>query len=252
MEILEPSHWQPPPRDLSLAEQEIHMWRVPLDVPADAVAGLLEILSVEERARMQGYKFERDARHFGVSRARLRVILGGYTGMPPRDVHIDYLEHGKPALRLSSCPPPICFNASHSGGLSVVAVALGREVGVDIEKIRPFPEAESIAERFFTPGERDALRHLSVEDKEPGFFRCWTRKEAYIKARGSGLTFELNRFEVTVDGGLPPRLCHVDGRMDEAQRWWMADVQPGPGYVGAVVADGASARLQLWDFPEKN
>jgi 4'-phosphopantetheinyl transferase len=197
---------------------------------------------------MNAFKFERHGRDFGVSRACLRIILGRYTGLPPREVPIEYAEQGKPKLTLNSCRPPLHFNVSHSGSLTLVAVAHDREVGVDIEKIRPFPEIEAIAERFFTRGERDGLRRLPPAEKEPGFFRCWTRKEAYIKARGEGLGVPLDQFEVTVAPDLPARLCHLGGQTDKAGQWWMADLQPGPGYVAAVAGEGNPARLQLWNF----
>jgi 4'-phosphopantetheinyl transferase len=247
MHIPQPMQWELPPERPALVEQTIQVWRLSMEDSAAAGSSFLEVLSKEERDRAGQFKFEKDARHFAASRACLRVILSNYLGAPPQDLQIEHGEYGKPRLRRSAFGD-VRFNLSHSGNLTLLSVALGREVGLDIEKIRPFPDAQHIAGRFFTSAEQEALRHLAGKDLERGFFRCWTRKEAYLKARGRGVGLGLDRFEVPLAPDREPELRHLDDELGDARDWWIMDLEPGPGYVGALAAEGTPSRLQLWDF----
>jgi 4'-phosphopantetheinyl transferase len=156
--------------------------------------------------------------------------------------------HGKPALDSGGRPANLRFNLSHSHGLALFAFTLGGEVGVDVEYIRPSLREMDLAQRFFSPQEVDALRTLLKASQREMFFHCWTRKEAYIKAQGEGLSIDLASFAVSL---APDHFAHLpiignDG--PEAGRWWLRALVPGDGYVGAVAAEGADWSLTLWQW----
>jgi 4'-phosphopantetheinyl transferase len=185
--------------DLALSSTDIHVWRVAPDQPERIVQQLHLALSTDEQARASRFHFERDRTRFVVGHGALRVILGRYLGLEPDQVRFEYGPHGKPLL----APPGsngLCFNASHSQGLGLCAVAQQREIGVDLEHMHPVADAEQIAERFFSAQENAALRALPANQRQEAFFNCWTRKEAFIKAVGDGLSHLLNQLGVTKSG----------------------------------------------------
>jgi len=161
----------------------------------------------------------------------------------PQMVDFRYGPRGKPELAARFDRAGLRFNASHSEGLGLYAVTTWRRIGVDIERVRPMPDLESIAERWFSPHEQQELRRLAPGERNEGFFNCWTRKEAYIKAIGEGLSHPLQRFTVSLAPGGPVRLERVDGRPAEAGRWTLAALTPEPGYVAAVAVEGRLARM---------
>jgi 4'-phosphopantetheinyl transferase len=243
---LEPGNLAPPGPD------EVHVWTASLDQPDAVVARLRTLLDDSERERADRFSFEKGRRHFTVGRGLLRRILGEYLGLDPGGVRFCYNPYGKPAL--AGEPEPgedaLRFNVSHSGSLVLYAVTRGREVGVDLETIRPEFAGEPIAERFFSPGEVAALRAVAPEARIRAFFDCWTRKEAYIKARGKGLSLPLDSFEVSLAPGAPPALLATHDDPAEARRWSLFGLEPGPGYVGALVVAGPSCRLRLGTWIE--
>jgi 4'-phosphopantetheinyl transferase len=203
----------------------------PLDIDAGPLAGLL---SADERERAGRFAFERDRRRYIVARARLRQLLGERLGAAPESLQFVYKPHGKPAL--ARCPGrrDLRFNVSHCGEVAAYAFAEGRAVGVDIEEIRELPDAEDIAMRFFSRRERAAYMRLPVRERPQGFFNCWTRKEAFIKALGSGLSCPLDSFDVSFAPGRPARILRV-GRVAASRcGWTLRSFVPGPGLVGAV------------------
>ncbi len=236
--------WVDPPPVLDLSAGEVHVWRVALDVPEGVVALHFKFLSEDERRRAFRFHFDRDRRRFTVARGALRQILARYLELEPAAVQFGYSEHGKPFLEQPPADLDVRFNVSHSDDVALVAVTLSREVGIDLEKVRPEFAGLEIAERFFSPTEVETLRSLPLKLKSRGFFNCWTRKEAFVKATGKGLSFPLRAFDVTLAPGDPPRLLRVDG--DDPVRWTVFEVLPGQGFVGALVVEGKPRGLRGW------
>jgi len=220
----------------AMAPTAIHVWELPLIVPESSLHAYKSLLSPDERDRAARFHFERDARKFSVARGRLRSILAMYVGLSPQDLCFIYSGQGKPSLRTS--PRDIRFSISHSGDLALVAVALGREVGVDIEKIREDVETDKLAERFFSDAERNAIRDLGTEQRVAAFFRCWTCKEAFLKAQGVGLSRSLSSFDVEVNPAHTARLLATRPDSDESQRWVLHDIATAAGYTAAAAAEG--------------
>jgi len=237
------TRWEdaPPP---ALAHGEVHVFLAALDtLPVGALAARL---SAEERARAERFHFARDRQRFVGTRGLLRGLLGRYLGIEPFALRFAYGPRGKPSVMAGPGPGRMRFNVSHSGGLALLAFAWDRELGVDIELERPVPEADSIARSHFAPAERAALSRLTPAERPRAFFRCWTRKEAFIKATGDGLSRPLDAFEVTLAPGEPARLLRVEGDAREARRWWLEDLEPATGFAGALAVRGRPARLACW------
>src|SRR5262249_31830035 len=180
----------------SLRKGEVHVWRVAVEgVQQDGYAFACW-LSEDERAREQRFHFERDRRRFRVTRGLLRVLLGRYLCQAADGVELAYGDRGKPRLRDETSG--LRFNVSHSGGRALLAFARGRDLGVDLELMRPVPEMASLTEQCFSPAEREAWRGLPEAERPAAFFRCWTRKEAFVKATGDGLSRPLDSFDVSL------------------------------------------------------
>jgi 4'-phosphopantetheinyl transferase len=227
----------PPP----LGVHEAHLWRLDLDA-ATGEASATDILNEEERARAARFHFERDRHRFMAGRAALRRILAAYLDRSPDDLVFAVGPHGKPALENLGLE----FNLSHSGGCGLLAVTRGRRVGVDVERVRADFAGEDIARRFFAPAEVEALAGSAPDQYATGFFRCWTRKEAYVKARGDGLSLALDRFEVPLDQGATRALASCLDDPSECARWSLREVVPAPGYLGALVVEGDGWTLQTY------
>jgi 4'-phosphopantetheinyl transferase len=238
--------WPPPPDTLSLSSHEVHVWRVSLDQPATCVRRLAQTLSDDERARAGRFRFERDHRRFVVGRGVLRAILGRYLGAEPGRLQFRYGARGKPYLAGEFDGSPLRFSLAHSHRLALCALTRDREVGVDLEYVRPMPDAPQMVARFFSPHENAVWSELPASQKEQAFYACWTRKEAYIKALGDGLARPLDRFDVSLAPGEPAQLLNVDGEPGEVPRWALETLAPARGYVGALAAEGHGWRLSCW------
>ncbi|HEX8557463.1 MAG TPA: 4'-phosphopantetheinyl transferase superfamily protein [Pyrinomonadaceae bacterium] len=237
--------WRGAPERPRADGAEVHVWRVtPLTRPADEVAALRALLSEDEAARADRFRFERHRGHFIVARAALRRILGRYLGSPGRLLRFGYNEYGKPSL----AHPTLRFNLSHAGEVALLAVTSGREVGVDVEAIRDDVEGEKLAEHFFSPGEVETLMSLPEAARARAFFDCWTRKEAFIKALGSGLSHPLDAFDVSLAPGEPAALLRTRADSREAARWTLRELEPGEGYAAAVAVEGGGWELRCWEF----
>src|SRR5215471_14559 len=235
--------WQDPPLALSLAAGDLHVWRIFMDEWLPRLETLRAALSPEETARAGRFMFAADQAGFIVARAALRHVLGRYLGRTPGEVSIETGERGKPFVSNHINSNGFTFNLSHSHGLCLIAVGRGRLVGVDVERVRADVRPLELAARFFAPEETRALEELPEEARTVGFFRCWTRKEAYVKARGEGLQIPLDQFSVTIDPERPFVLTSED-----ADRWWIASLAPGPGYAGAVVMERPVGSVSLWNL----
>ncbi len=233
------STWSSPPSSLSLQTGDVHVWRLVLDRPLD---GFLEILQPDEIDRANRFYFEKDRKRFVIARGFLRVLLGRYLQSDPKRLMFSYGAHGKPVLDGKDL---LRFNMSHSHGVALYALTEGREIGVDVEHVRADFTSDDIARRFFSPFEVESLCGLPDEDRIEGFFRCWTRKEAYIKATGRGLSQALDGFDVTLGPGGHAALLRNDDGTHE--RWTMANIEVGPGYAGALAVEGQILNIHYWN-----
>jgi len=220
---------------------QIHVWSAALDREPNDLQRLEASLSREEKARANRFHFLRDKNHFIAARGLLRELLGGYLRRAPAEIEFSYGPHGKPFLSPASGSTGLCFNLSHSSGLAVFAFAHERNLGIDVELVRPDYAEEDIARRYFAVQEVNDLQSLPPEMRDQGFFNCWTRKEAYLKARGMGLRIPLDSFAVSLS---PDRPAQFLGGVEPC--WHLAAYRPAEGYVGAVVYDGAPSSIDYF------
>lgn len=235
-----PPQVSPERLELSLGPSDIHIWSIALDQPPEQEAALRALLAPDEIERADRFRFDRHRRQYTVGRGVLRRMLGRYLGRRPEELTFAYGDKGKPYLPGHA---ELFFNLSNSEELALVGFTLRGEIGVDVEHLRPMPDGEQIAERFFSVPERDVLRAVPGPLKDLAFFNCWTRKEAYIKAVGDGLSMALDRFDVTLAPGDPARMLRLDGDPERGAQWYMEHLEPKDGYVGAVALVGRDFRL---------
>jgi 4'-phosphopantetheinyl transferase len=230
--------------------EEVHIWRSSLDLPLWRVNALKQVLAPDERERADRFVRAEDRTRFIGGRGVLRTILGRYLGLDPRQLRFCYNPFGKPALEAAAGGELLRFNVSHSGDIALYAVTSGREIGIDIERIRPDVGTEDIAERFFSRQEIATLRGLPAPCRLEAFFACWTRKEAYLKARGNGLSLPLDGFDVSLAPGHAAALLGVHDDAAEATRWSLRALFPGPDHVAALAVEGHGWRLRCWQWLE--
>lgn len=202
---------------------------------AEAAHAAVADLSPDERERASRFIMPRDRRRFIARRARLRRLLGERLGVQAASVRLTSTAHGKPGLADPLDKSGITFNVSHSGDLSVYAFASRTDIGVDVEAIRVIEDADRIAGIAFSRVEYESYERLSAHDKPAGFLNCWTRKEAFVKAIGSGLSYPLDTFDVSLVPGEPARLLRV-GRTHGSSGWRIHSFCPEPGFVAAIAA----------------
>ncbi len=220
----------------SFADRDVHLWVVRLEATEDNFARSLACLSPDETARAERFYFPRHRRAFVLGRAALRALTAGYLGIERAEVDFVYGPQGKPALApsLKNDACSLRFNVSNSGDLAAYAFTSGCDIGVDVEQNRPLSDLENIAHRFFSPEETAELLEVSEEERTSAFFRCWTRKEAYIKAMGGGLSIPLESFQVTLRPGVAARMVSLGGSDAAACSWTLDNFDPAPGYAGAI------------------
>lgn len=243
--------WQLPRWPLALADDEVHIWRASLHDALLAAPQLPETLSVDERIRAAQYAFAHDQRRFVTARGLLRAILGRYLHQRPHHLRFHYNRFGKPSLTVGTGTEQISFNLSHADDLVLYAVTRSRSVGIDLELVRADHDFAPISARFFLAEEHNAILALPVGLRPAAFFASWTRKEAYVKARGEGLSHPLNEFAVSTDPAGPARLLRTCADPAEANRWSMAHLEPGRGFVGAVAVEGNGWRAFHWQWPSE-
>jgi len=241
--------WAYPPPTIILGSNEVHVWRASLDEPPPQIDSFLHTLAADEQSRAERFYFQRDRERFITAHGVLRAILGFYLNRAPKCLSFCYSSHGKPALAWESGGDAIRFNMSHSHGVALYAVARGREVGIDLEFIRRDLEVEQIAERFVSRRETATLRALPTDLRKYAFFLCWTRKEAYIKATGEGLSLPLDQFDVSLIPGEPAALLSTQSGLDEALRWSLQELTLASGYVAALAVEGRGWSLSCWQWP---
>jgi 4'-phosphopantetheinyl transferase len=231
--------WEPSLDRLALADGEVHVWRASLGYSESVLPRFEAALAADEKARAHRFIFQPDRNSYIVARGVLRELLGKYLNRGPSEIEFDYGAQGKPALRSGWSQSGVQFNVSHSHGTVLFAFAVARQVGVDVELVRPDFAGEKIAERFFSPQEVRELRSLPAAVQDEGFFLCWTRKEAYIKARGEGLQIPLKSFHVSLTPSKPARL-----QANDSSRWSLRSLRLEGRYVGALVGEGKGWKLR--------
>jgi 4'-phosphopantetheinyl transferase len=239
-----------PPLGLKLSGSEVHVWRAELDRSLVCEERLLATLTEDERDRANRFHFKHDRSHFINARGILRDILGRYLDARASDLRFEYTKYGKPSLAKEFGGSALSFNLSHSKGVALYAFTTGRDLGIDVEWFRADVADEQIAEHFFSDQEVRALRQLEAGAQAEAFFNCWTRKEAYIKARGEGLSMPLDRFAVSLKPGDVAALLTTSGGVQETSRWKLLELFPGSAFAGAVAVEGHDWQLKCWRWEE--
>lgn len=221
----------PPPAGPSLSPGTVHIWRAWLEQPPLLVEQLAQTLAADEQQRAAQYRFAHHRRRFIVARGLLRSLLASYTGAPPSSLRFSYSLKGKPALiQPYNGEPRLYFNVAHSEDMAIYAFAPGHELGIDVEQVRPIEDIHQIAKSYFSPPEREAQAALVGDELYSMFFRLWTRKEAYLKACGEGLSLLTEELNVLAS---PGQVLRIPGRQDEAD-WFVHDLEVATGYQGAL------------------
>jgi 4'-phosphopantetheinyl transferase len=228
---------------LRLSADEVHLFSTSLD--AWQSTSLRSLLTPDELDRAGRFRFDRDRERYVVGRGLLRCVLAAYGGTDPKSLRFDYTPYGKPFLD----DPRLSFNLAHSEDRALFVVAPGFDIGVDAEVMSSSLVDECVAERFFTPREVADLIAVSADDRARAFLTCWTRKEAYIKGRGEGLSLPLDEFDVTVRDGVAPRLRWTAWSRTEPKAWSLVDVSASDrSYIAAVAARSTPVRIERRDF----
>lgn len=232
----------------TLGRDEVHVWLTRTAWPAACIGALTEILAPEEQQKAKRFRFQQDAERHIISRALVRLLLGHLLNTRPESLRFRYNGFGKPSISQAQNKRSLQFNVSHSGDLILIALAVDSQVGVDVERVREDLDIESIAKHLFSAHERADLAALSSDQRHQGFFRCWSRKEAFIKARGEGLSLPGHRFDVTLNPGEPAGLLATRPDPSEASRWVIRDVHVGRHHVAAIAKEGRGCRLDTIEW----
>lgn len=224
----------PPPLDPG----DAHVWRVDLARSHAEVARDADSLSADERRRSERFRFPAHRDRYVAAHAALRAILAGYLELDPAAVRYRRGPAGKPFLAPGLAPGDLQFNLTDSGDVALVAVTEGRELGVDLERHRPETPVLALAQRWLTPSEAAAIRATPETARRAAFFACWTRKEAYVKARGGSIIRSLRTFSVTVEPAAERIELDVHGDPAAGSRWWIGNLEAAPGFAAALAADG--------------
>lgn len=240
--------WNIPPDKVTLVGNEVHVWRASLAALPSTISSLQSILPEEEVKRAKQFYFEEDRLHWIIAHGILRRLLGLYLDMDPREVRLVTNRYGKPFVAYPFQGARLHFNLSHSADLALYAFAYDRHVGVDVEYMHAGIDCEQLAHHHFSTVECAALQRLAPAVRQEAFFLCWSRKEAYIKARGEGLSIPLDQFDVSLVPGEPAVL--LDSREDPQApaRWSLHTLTPADRYAGAIVVEGAGCQLCCWQW----
>jgi 4'-phosphopantetheinyl transferase len=226
---------------------EVHIWTMPTQAAEPLVADLERVLSTDELERASRFRFPHLTSAFVITHGVLRLLLAQYLDHRPAGISFDYGVRGKPAV---SKNPQLEFNLTHSDGVAAVAVTTGCALGIDLERLRPIPDIEEIARRYFCPEEAAEILPLPPGEREQAFFRCWTRKEAYIKAIGDGLSCPLDSFQVTVQADTPAHLVQIAGDRVAAAAWTLQDLPLAPDYIAALAYPGRQRAISIFPITD--
>jgi 4'-phosphopantetheinyl transferase len=243
------SNWGSPPLRPNLNKHRVDLWLTWVDQAIAQVSQLRQILSADEQARADRFYFERDRQRFIISRGRLRQILSRYLDIPAEQLEFCYGTYGKPLLAGSLAHTGLHFNLTHSEGIALYAVTCDRQIGIDVERIRPLPKVERLAERCLSPQEQSCLTASSCPEEI--FFTYWTCKEAYLKAIGSGLTQPMHQIEIALTAATA-QLLRVEGNPAEANRWSLYLLKSTADYAAALAVEGHDWQMSCWQYSSKD
>jgi 4'-phosphopantetheinyl transferase len=243
------NQWQKGFPQLEIQPDMIHVWRCSLDLPSANLENLLGILQPDEFERAKKFYFEKDRNRFIAARSILRSILGLYLNENPDQIKIGYTSFGKPVLVPGSYFQNLHFNLSHSENLALLAIASEGNVGIDIEQIRYDLDIEALASRFFSKEEICVLEKMDAEKKMEVFFQLWTRKEAFLKATGKGLSFPMEHCDVSSadNRNFSPVIIPITDISDQSN-WYVMDLEPAKEYMAAIASDRPNMLISLWDY----
>lgn len=240
--------WVTPHSMPQLTPHQPHIWCVPLQAEQEQLQQWWRLLSPDEQKKAERYRFEKNTRQYIQARGILRQLLGEYLDCSPDSIEFGYNTYDKPTLQPEN---KLKFNVSHSGEMALLAFNWEDEIGVDIEDSTREIEIDVVAKHFFSPNEVNTLMALPLSEQQITFFNCWTRKEAIIKALGTGLAFPLNQFEVSMKVGSPARLLATHWDPEEAANWYMASFTPAENYIGAFAVRASVIDLQLYQWSRR-
>jgi 4'-phosphopantetheinyl transferase len=247
-----PASWMPPPNSLQLRDLQIHLWRSGLNFHKDRLSELNRSLSDEEHRRSERFRFRRDRHAFIAARGILRKILSLYCDASPEHLEFDYAARGKPSLTGLHRNDDIRFNVSHSRGLALYAIVRARHVGVDVEYVRAITSMDHIAARLFLPEDCAWLTSLPRGSRQTAFYVCWTRREAYLKAKGSSIMRCVTSSARSLLSEQDTEGVAVIEEPDASGLWSVWQLDPGPGYAGALVLEGIGGELRCFQFPKED
>jgi 4'-phosphopantetheinyl transferase len=240
--------WSLPPDHRQLNEADVHVWAANLDKLSERFSPFERSLSRDERDRAMRFHFERDRSRFIAGRGLLREVLSSYLKIEPARLQFAYGPSEKPILKIFPRHRTLHFNLAHSNDLILIALTRACAIGIDVEKIRPIPDPENLARHFSSPSELLKLMTLPREKRLPAFFNLWTRKEAYIKATGNGLSDVIKEVEVSFFPGEPARLAAISGNTQVAADWTLVELNPAAGFKAAFAASTKSLQLSCWQW----
>jgi 4'-phosphopantetheinyl transferase len=240
------------PGELFLPEGEAHVWFVRLQEMSPHFESVLETLSPDEVARAARFRFEEHRNEYVLTRGFLRHIVGCYSGFAPHLLQFRYNSYGKPTLAAEWGGDRLSFSLSHSRGVAVYALTRDQQVGVNLEYSHQDVEFDQVAELYFSPREISLIRQLPSDKKQDAFFSCWTRKEAYVKARGEGLSLDLRSFDVAFAPDQPASLFSVGDDPNKIQRWSLAELSAPVGYTAAFAVGGVAPRIEQCQWPARS
>ena len=226
------------PTNPRLGLQEVHVWRASLFLDHSRLKDLARLLSLDEKLRTEKFRAQETIDRFIAARGTLRWILANYLEEDPAAIRFRYCPHGKPAIYRQSVPHTLHFNLSHSEDFALYAITRNQRVGIDLERVVPLADQDDIARRFFSVREATVLAGLSIEDKARTFYTYWTRKEAYAKAIGLGLSLPFDDFDVSMDMWNQPVLVTHASDCPRKSSWYLQDVSLGTCFVASLVVEG--------------
>ena len=238
-----------PPQSVHLDEDHVHVWQVATDrISPATIVTLRGLLDADEIARAGRFHFERDRRAFIIARGLLRTLLGNYLNADPAQIEFCYGPYGKPELAPSARAHALQFNLAHTRGLIVYVFSHRRRVGVDVEYLSRKIDYLKIAREYFSPHEVSTLMSLPPAQQGPAFFHGWARKEAYLKARGAGIVYGLDQFDVSLHPGEPAALLADRKHPAEVSNWRLESFTPAPAYAAALAVEGTEWTLQFFEY----
>lgn len=226
--------WKSPPEELSISSGMVHLWSVDLSAPPAPISFYASLLSSDEQQRADRFYFQKHKDQFIVGRGLLRELIGKYAKVNPRNITFSYNQFGKPGFEQQA---ELKFNLSHSNGLAIIGFTIQMEIGLDLEKIDPAINVRQIARHFFAANEQKQIQELPADQQAAAFFKCWTSKEAFIKAHGQGLSLPLDQFEVEVIPDQPAAIKAVHWDLKPANTWDILGFVPRESFLAALVCD---------------